>query len=229
MPLKLGLNRPLRMAALGDFHFDPICEADYVARVAEMVARLRPDIIIYTGDFMSECSWRSEELAGILSRATAPLGSYAAIGNHEHIAGVEAVTAALERHDIHVLCNASILLPGEERFFLTGIDSLWGRPDLNILSRSPANSRHILLAHEPDTFLQLDDPRVALQIAGHTHGGQIRLPFYGALHLPIRGKKFDQGLFERDGRYLYVNRGIGTLPPHVRFDCRPEITVFELT
>lgn len=217
------------MAALGDFHYDPICDTSYVTRVANMVAELRPDLIIYTGDFMTECSWRSDELAGILSRAVAPLGSYAAIGNHEHIAGVEEVSAALETHGIQVLCNASVPLPGEAGFFLTGIDSLWGWPDLGVVSRAPTNSRHILLAHEPDGFLHLNDSRIALQIAGHTHGGQIRLPLYGALHLPIRGKKFDQGLFEREGRYLYVNRGIGTLPPHVRFDCRPEITLFELS
>ena len=86
-----------------------------------------------------------------------------------------------------------------------------------------------MLVHEPDSFAQLVDPRIKLQISGHTHGGQVRLPLYGALVLPHMGKHYETGLFERDGRKLYVNRGIGTLAPNLRINCRPEITVFELT
>ena len=229
VPLTLGLSRPLRMVALGDLHFDPLCEEDYVSHVCDMVNKLNPDIIVYIGDLMTEDATRCEDMARLLSRSVARLGSFAALGNHEHLSGAGRITAALEGNGIRVLCNECVPLPSQENFYLTGLDSFWGSPDLGIFSRTPQHSRHILLAHEPDPFLKLNDPRIALQISGHTHGGQIRIPFYGAWHLPIRGKKFDQGLFAKDGRYLYVNRGIGTLKPHVRFDCRPEITVFELS
>ena len=100
---------------------------------------------------------------------------------------------------------------------------------MTLISRSPMTSRHIVLVHEPDSFAQLVDPRIKLQISGHTHGGQVRLPLFGALVLPHMGKHYEAGLYERDGRKLYVNRGIGTLVPNLRINCRPEITVFELS
>jgi predicted MPP superfamily phosphohydrolase len=229
VPLALGLSQPLRLVALGDFHFDPLCDKNYVQRVVGMVTQLRPDLVAYTGDFMTENAARCHELAGILSQAKARLGSFAAVGNHEHLAGLEIIRTALQSNAIRVLCNECLKLPGEDNFYLSGLDSYWGKPDLTIFSRTPADSRHILLAHEPDPFRHLNEPRIALQISGHTHGGQIRLPFHGAIHLPPRGRHYISGLFTRNGQYLYVNRGIGALPPFVRFDCRPEITVFDLT
>jgi predicted MPP superfamily phosphohydrolase len=124
VPLNLGLNSPMRMAALGDLHYDPLCDSAYLARIAGMLTELQPDVICYTGDFMTRSAARSGELAEILSHARAPLGTYAAIGNHEHIAGVAKVTAALEQHGIRVLCNESVPLPGHDGFYLSGLDSM---------------------------------------------------------------------------------------------------------
>jgi predicted MPP superfamily phosphohydrolase len=170
------------------------------------------------------------DLASLLARGTARLGSYATLGNHDHWAGAAAVSNALEDHGIHVLRNASIPLPGQDNVYLSSLDSYWaGRPDPSILARTPADSRHILLVHEPDPFATLNDARIKLQISGHTHGGQIRAPLIGALHLPKWGNLYQEGLYARDERYLYVNRGIGTIGPHIRFRCPPEITVFELS
>ncbi len=98
-----------------------------------------------------------------------------------------------------------------------------------MIGKTPPDSRHIVLVHEPDSFLTLTDPRIKLQLSGHTHGGQVRLPLMGAVILPKMGHHFQTGLYQKDGRMLYVNRGIGTLAPHVRVNCRPEITVFELS
>jgi predicted MPP superfamily phosphohydrolase len=229
VPLTLGLKQPLRVVALGDFHFDPLCDEDYVKDVVQMVTQLQADLIIYTGDFMTENPSRCLDLAEILSHATSRLGSFAAFGNHEYLAGPKVIRAALQSYGIRVLCNECMLLPGEDNFYLSGIDSYWGKPDLTIFSQTPETSRHILLAHEPDPFRHLDEPRIALQISGHTHGGQIRLPFHGAIHLPPHGRHYISGLFTRSQQHLYVNRGIGALPPFIRFDCQPEITVFHLT
>jgi len=230
IPLKLGLNQPLRLVALGDIHFDPLYEEAYIERVSNLVTGLGADLIVYTGDFVTASASRAGNLADLLSRSTSRLGSFAVPGNHDHWTGLGTITRALEKRGIRVLCNQSIELPGEDSVHLTGLDSLWaGEPNLKIVSRTPEHSRHVLLVHEPDSFTQLDDPRIKLQISGHTHGGQIRIPFYGALILPRFGRDFETGLFTRGEQSLYVNRGIGTLMPHVRFNCRPEITVFELT
>jgi len=230
VPFSIGLNHPLRMVVLGDIHFDPLFEEAYIAHVCSLVTSLQPDIIFYTGDFISAHADRINVLSGILSQSVARLGSYAIPGNHEHWTGIEAITLSLENRGIHVLRNDFITLPDEDAVYLTGLDSFWaGQPDLMIFSRTPDNSRHILFVHEPDPYSELIDPRIKIQISGHTHGGQIRLPLYGAVILPNLGRNFETGLYTRDGRTLYVNRGIGTLVPHLRLNCRPEITVFELT
>ena len=228
--LSLGLNRPLRIAALGDIHFDPLYEEAYLDHIASCVTDLNPDLVVYTGDFVTAHASRMNDLATLLSRSASRLGSFATLGNHDHWAGAHAVTTALDRGGIRVLRNQSFQLPDEEGVSLTGLDSFWaGTPNPTIFARTPENSKHIILVHEPDPFSQLNDPRIKLQISGHTHGGQIRAPLVGALVLPKLGQNFQQGLYARDDRFLYVNRGIGTLRPHVRFHCRPEITVFDLT
>lgn len=231
VPLALGLTTPLRVIAIGDIHFDPLYEVGYIAHVVEKVNALRPTIILYTGDFITAHADQVNVLSDLLSHAVAPLGCFAIPGNHEHWTGIEHIMGSLaERAGIRVLINESIPLPGNDGFHLTGVDSFWaGKPDLTIFSRTPDAAHHIVLVHEPDSFAQLVDPRIKLQISGHTHGGQVRLPLYGALVLPHMGKHYETGLFEQDGRKLYVNRGIGTLTPHVRINCRPEITVFELS
>jgi predicted MPP superfamily phosphohydrolase len=231
VPLTLGLQKPLRMIALGDIHFDPTCDEAYLARVVDHVNSLGPDLIVYTGDFVTARLRRVKDQADLLARAQARLGSFASPGNHELWTNVDYVGKVLDdRAGIRMLRNQSIVLPNEDELHLTGLDSFWaGRPDPGIITRTTPRSRHIVLAHEPDSFLQLTDPRIRLQISGHTHGGQVRVPFYGALILPKLGRHFETGLYERDGRHLYVNRGIGTLTVHLRINCRPEITVFELT
>jgi predicted MPP superfamily phosphohydrolase len=228
--LRLGLNQRLRLAVLGDIHFDPIYEDAYLAEVASSLTALEADLIAYTGDFFTGTARRAQDLAALLSSATARLGSYAVLGNHDYLVGRRLVSQALDRVGIRVLRNESVPIPGEDHVYLTGLDSFfYGQPERQIFSRTPEDSRHITLVHEPDAFVELTDPRLSLQVSGHTHGGQIRAPYVGALLLPKWGRLFQQGLYRSDGRWLYVNRGIGTLRPHVRYHCRPEITVFELT
>jgi len=230
VPFALGLHQPMRVAVLGDIHFDPLYEEAYLAGVIGHVNSLQPDLILYTGDFITAHADRMPVLGKILAQGSARLGSYAVPGNHDHWTGLWAITHNLETNGIRVLRNKCVALPGEDDVYLSGLDSFWsGTPDPSILSATPEQSRHILLVHEPDTFLQLTNPRVKLQISGHTHGGQVRLPLYGAVVLPQLGHNFETGLYRQDGRTLYVNRGIGTLAPHIRLNCRPEVTVFELS
>ncbi|HEX4141398.1 MAG TPA: metallophosphoesterase [Candidatus Methylacidiphilales bacterium] len=232
VPVQLGLQTPLRLAVLGDLHFDPVCDEAYLAHVVSLVNGLQPDLIAYTGDFVTSRLDRVRDLTDILAGAQAPLGAYAIEGNHEFWTNVAYIQAMLDRHaGVRMLRNASLPLHGEDNVYLTGLDSFSvGAPRPGVLDLTPPDARHLLLVHEPDSFPQLTDARIRLQISGHTHGGQVRLPFYGALVLPKWGRDYQQGLYTADdGRQLYVNRGIGTLGYHFRFNCRPEITLFELT
>lgn len=230
VPLALGLPRPLRLVQLSDLHFDPLCETDYLERVITLAQSLEPDLVCYTGDFASHVVTRFDDFGRIAQNLRGRFGTFATLGNHDHWTGPRQISRVLERAGITVLVNEDVALPGVPGWRLGGIDSYWsGRPSDAFLARRDADTRFILLVHEPDPFSGLTDPRIRLQLSGHTHGGQVRAPFVGALQLPAWGKLYDAGLFRRGDRHLYVNRGIGTVGPAVRFNCPPEITAFDLS
>ncbi|MEM7144856.1 MAG: metallophosphoesterase [Verrucomicrobiota bacterium] len=231
MPVEIlvGLERPLTVCVLGDIHFDPLFETEYLREVVNRVNSLAPDMIWYTGDFLTGSSDRLNELAEVLSGVEAPLGVFAILGNHDHWVAPDELSAALEGIGINVLRNASVPLAKASGWFLTGLESYWGgEPDTESIKATPDDARHILLVHEPDPFDTLVDERIALQVSGHTHGGQVRVPGFGAIQLPSWGQRYQMGLYRRDGRTLYVNRGVGTVDHHYRLNCRPEITHLRL-
>lgn len=227
--LAVGIGTPLRVAFLSDFHFDPLFETDYLEHVVAETNAAGPDMVVFGGDFVSHAVDRLSELTAILGKAQSPVGTFAVLGNHDHWVDAARVAAGLAAANIRVLRNETVAIPDRPGWFLTGIESFWaGRPSTRSLEATPADSRHLVIAHEPDSFDRLTDRRIALQVSGHTHGGQIRPPGIGALHLPTWGQRYDAGLFEDGNRRLYVNRGIGTVGQHYRLNCRPEITLFRL-
>jgi predicted MPP superfamily phosphohydrolase len=227
--LDLGLPEPLTVAVLGDIHFDPLYETDYLEDVIARTNRLSPDLILYTGDFLSRSADRLPELMAVLRLARAGIGCFAVLGNHDHWVGADQLTAALTASVVTVLRNASVPIPGRKDWYLTGIESYWaGRPDVASLKNTSPHARHILLVHEPDSFDSLTDSRIVLQVSGHTHAGQVRVPLVGAICLPSWGKNYQAGLYRQNDRMLYVNRGIGTVNRHFRLNCRPEITLLRL-
>jgi uncharacterized protein len=194
----IGLGTPLQVVVLGDLHFDPWFELDYLDRVVAIVNALQPEIVLHTGDFVSHSASRLMDLRRTLG--------------------------------IEVLRNRTVPHVDRDAWCLTGLESVWaGRPDPAVIAATPRTTRHIVLAHEPDVVDGLDDPRIALQLSGHTHGGQVRVPGYGAVSLPRWGKRYQMGPYRVGGRMLYVHRGLGTVDDHVRLDCRPEITRLTLT
>jgi hypothetical protein len=227
--IHLGLPKSLTAAVLSDIHFDPLYETDYLEAVVDRTNQLSPDLILYTGDFFSRSAERLGDLLAVLRKAEPHLGRFAVLGNHDHKAGADPVSAAFARWDIPILRNRSVPLPGCDGWQLTGLESYWsGSPNLTPITESPRDSRHIVLAHEPDSFDLHTDARIALQLSGHTHGGQVRVPLLGAICLPKWGKKYQAGLYTDGDRQLYVNRGIGTVDEHLRWNCRPVITLLTL-
>ena len=228
--LALGLGTPLTAALVSDFHFDPLYETDYLERVAATVNATNPDLVLFAGDYMTDTTRRLPELADILGTMQAKHGRFGILGNHDHWVGSDKVEAGLSAAGITILRNQSVPLPGRPGWFLTGLESYWaGWPNTRSVEATSADARHLLLVHEPDSFDRLTDPRIALQLSGHTHGGQVRLPFGEPIILPTWGKKYDAGLYGAGGRRLYVNRGIGTVNRHYRVNCRPEVTLLRLT
>jgi predicted MPP superfamily phosphohydrolase len=197
----------------------------------ELVKRARPDLLVATGDLVDFEAEAVGPLAARLMRAQARDGAYAILGNHDHYAGAANVLQRLEAAGVHALCNQSELLRAGDGggFALVGVDDLQGRtgrnegfagPDLARAVRplNPERPR-ILLAHQPRFFAE-SAGRVALQLSGHTHGGQINLGFRPADLI----MKYVAGRYERDGSTLYVNRGFGVAGPPSRVGAPPEIT-----
>jgi uncharacterized protein len=231
----------LRIAQISDIHYDEFTEPYFVREVVRRTNRLNPDIVLLTGDFVTNgpLSHRlpkglSYRCAEILSGIQCP-HRFASLGNHDVLVGWEIVVDALKTHGIPTLLNS--YLPFERnnaRLWFAGLrSSLEDVPDLDaaIPRQAAPGEPIVLLAHEPDYALHVvKHGRVDLMLSGHTHGGQVHLPFIGTPRqlLPKGGRRFIHGRFDVGPMQLYVNRGIGTVKLPVRFMCPPELTLFTL-
>lgn len=232
--LALGDRAParLRAVAMSDFHFDPLCEADYVAKCVSIANTLAPDVIFLTGDYATGSSDRIGEFAGLLAELRPQSGVFACLGNHDHWSNAARVTGALRAVGVEVLANRQtrVRCAGGE-LVVAGLQSAWGgAPDWPRAARGlRPGERAVVLMHEPDVAREFcKDRRIALQLSGHTHGGQVRVPMLGALRLPKWGRIYQAGFYDVDGLTLHVNRGIGTISCHIRLLCPPEIACFDI-
>ena len=227
----------LRVAAMADIHAGaPHVGEAALRRLVDRVNAARPDLIVLLGDFVIHGVpggrfMEPERIAEQLSGLRAPLGVLVVLGNHDHWYDGERVHDAFVDRGVSVLLNSSVELRHRETpFFVAGLDDIWaGHPDLaKTLQGIPADAPTLLLTHNPDAFPQVP-PRVSLTLAGHTHGGQVRLPLIGAPVVPsAHGQRFAAGLVVEDGRPLFVTTGVGTSILPVRLGVAPEVAVLVL-
>ncbi len=229
----------IRIGQISDIHFMEYTEPFFVEHAVRELNRMRPDIVLLTGDFVSMAPVEKSRSAAYAPIVAELLGKiecphrYGVLGNHDWMVDGRAVVDSLAAVGIPILHNA--FLPFERdgaRIWIAGImDALSGESDLNKTIPPTANRDGepvVLMAHEPDIL-----PAVArlnafdLMLSGHTHGGQVRLPFLPPLMLPPLGTRFVEGHFRMGRTQLYVNRGIGAVGLPFRFNCPPELT--ELT
>lgn len=228
------------IAVLSDFHYDPYFSVHPIRAAVDIVNGLRPDLIALTGDFVSaplfgdraKGAASAEPCAQLLRKLKAPRGLWAVLGNHDAYTDPARVTDVLHAVGIPVLANQSAPIEKDgTRFWLSGVsDVLEGTADLpSTLHRVPSNEAVVLLAHEPDYADFVASSPVDLQISGHTHGGQVRVPFLPPLYLPALAKRYVWGQYQIRDLTLYTNAGIGTVQIPVRLNCPPEITHITLT
>jgi len=229
-----------RIAQISDIHLDEFTEPFFLERVVRDVNGREPDMVVLTGDFVTHGSLTflngrsaAHHCAEILSTLTCPL-RFACLGNHDVAVSAPLVIDSLVANGIPVLVDDHVPIERYgSRFWLCGVnDPGTTNPRLDLAVPPEPNAPVILMAHEPDyADMVLLHPRgrlVDVMLAGHTHGGQIRLPFTGPLVLPPMGKKYAEGLFHLQKMQLYVNRGIGAVGIPFRLNCPPEVTVFTL-
>ncbi|UCF27751.1 MAG: metallophosphoesterase [Chloroflexota bacterium] len=215
-----------------DLHLYPMTQPPLIKKAVAMANSLKPDLVVLTGDYVWQVLEAIDELAPILANLNARYGVYSTLGNHDYWLDADVITATMEAAGLPVLVNQGLTIQqGGGSFYLAGLDDGWsGNPDLDAtLEGSKAEDPVILLCHEPDLADPFSkDGRVDVQLSGHTHGGQIRIPGIGALILPYLGRKYDIGLYRVNDMLLYTNRGLGVISEPVRYNCPPEITQFVL-
>lgn len=238
---------------LSDLHRGPVVTQEDIGRAVALALEQEADLAVLTGDYVSSSAKYAPSCAQALAplasssplpsrerpgQANSPLppreglgegGVLASLGNHDHWTDADAVAGALSDAGLTVLRNAAREVA--DGLWIAAVDDVWEqRADLDqALADVPAGATVVLLAHEPDyADTVAAGGRVSLQLSGHSHGGQIRVPFVGPLVLPRLAHKYPAGLYRVSRMWLYVNRGVGLVRPAVRFNCRPEVTLLKL-
>lgn len=229
-----------RIAQLSDFHFHDYDESFFVRHAVQKVNELAPDMVALTGDFIttSKDDYRqavpnAHACAEILGEIKCPV-RFCSLGNHDVSIKAD-VADALQRNGLTLLMNQFTTLEKRgERLWVSGIaDAYFDVPNLALaMPKRKTDEPIVLLGHEPDfaDTIASQNYDVDLMLAGHTHGGQVRLPFLPAILLPAMGEKYVEGLHTvgRSGMQIYVNRGLGCMHLPFRFNCPPELTLLTL-
>ena len=227
-----------KLAQISDIHMGGWMNAERLQRVADAALAQQPDILLLTGDYLighvfdANAEQSLQSLVDILAPLAKSIPSFAILGNHDYWTNAAAVREMLQLCNIRDLTNTVFTFSrGGESLYLCGVDDIWEgdvRID-HVLEQLPERGAAILLAHEPDyADTSAKTGRFDLQVSGHSHGGQVVIPFYGAPILPYLGQKYPSGLYRVGDMLQYTNRGVGMLNPPVRVNCPPEITIFKL-
>jgi predicted MPP superfamily phosphohydrolase len=227
----------LSIAVVSDLHVgSPFNGVEKLERIVAETQKAEPDLVLLAGDYVIQGVrgglFVAPEIIGAeLGELTAPLGVFAVLGNHDWWLDGPRVQQAFEKSGIEVLENRAVeLRRGDCAFWLGGIGDYWeGRPDVDrTLENVPPDAAALVLTHNPDVFPEVPD-RVALTIAGHTHGGQVRVPLVGRPVVPsIHGERYAIGTIVEGDRHLFVTPGVGTSILPVRFLVPPEISLLEI-
>ncbi|MBL8174330.1 MAG: phosphodiesterase YaeI [Bryobacterales bacterium] len=232
--VKLGVRRRL-VLHVSDLHTSDGLTAEDLEAGLEMGLRQRPDLICFTGDFVTTTrGYDRVGLERLLRRAADTAATYAVLGNHDGgawlgrrggSASPREIADLVEGAGIRLLRNEWVV---DGDLTLVGVEDYWsGELDgERAFGGAPEGVARVLLSHNPDAKGELVEQGWDLMLSGHTHGGQARLPGWTPPWAPVADKRYVEGLHEWGGRQLFVTRGMGS-PKHVRAFCRPEVSILE--
>ena len=240
VPFFHGRNPPLKLLHLSDLHASPVVSLGYIRKAIEAAVEWRPDLICVTGDFITRTFDEASEYTRVLQRLSATGPTFASLGNHDggKWAGEEGghenvtwVTQVLQQSGIHLLRNDSLRTRIHDcDLNLVGLGDIWAEDfDARRAFTQSRDGNTIILSHNPDTKDLLNVFDWQLMLSGHTHGGQLRVPWTGATPFaPVRDKRFVAGLRQWNERWIHVTKGIGSVFG-VRINCPPEVSFLTLT
>lgn len=236
------LQSPLRILHLSDFHHSPEVSIDQIETAIDHSLTLSADIAFLTGDFISRELKDASEYQRVLEKLSEQIPTFACIGNHDGgrwaasthgYKDFSKVQSLLERSGIHFLFNQSeTITVGQNTIEIVGLGDYWSKdlkPEGLLHSHRPHTHPIFVLSHNPDSKTELMPYDWDLMCCGHTHGGQLVIPFLGYRpFLPVRDKSFPEGLRNWGNQYVHITRGIGNLHG-MRFNCRPEISILKVS
>lgn len=242
--LKMPLRRlpksfvGFRIAQISDIHMGGWMTLERFKASVDAVLAEQPDIVVITGDFLLGRGWdehRETALRDVvegLAPLVAALPVYAVLGNHDYWTDANKIGVAISQAGLELMVNATrVLHRGSDELYLAGLGDVYEHQHrlAVLLHKIPLDACSILLCHEPDyaDHTSLTDA-FGLQLSGHSHGGQVVLPLIGPIKTPSLGHKYPLGQYQVGDMIQYTNRGLGMASIPIRFNCRPEITIFTL-
>jgi uncharacterized protein len=220
-----------RVVQLSDIHADRWMTATRLAKIVERVNQLQPDLVLLTGDFVTRSAETFAPNLAVLHQLHPKDQVLGVMGNHDVWSNSALIQATLETAGVRVLNNqVATLRRRSAQLHIAGVDDVWAQRDRleQVLAALPSTGAAILLAHEPDfADRSAATGRFDLELSGHSHGGQVKLPLIKRF-LPPLAYRYPIGQYTVGSMIQYTNRGLGMTGLHLRFNCRPEITVFAL-
>lgn len=222
-----------KIVHLTDFHYGPLVPLRLIESVVHRTNKIHKDIVVCTGDYVHETNSDRQinRVWPVLSKLSAKDGVYSVLGNHDHWADTDRSLYWLERTGQNLRRKVKVIERNGERLWLAGGgDFLEDHFNFDILlSKIPEKDFRIMLAHNPDSADSRFNGHIDLILAGHTHGGQVKIPFGGTPILPVKNKTYSSGLkISPKGHRIFISKGIGWAIYPIRFNCFPEIAVLEL-
>ena len=226
-----------KIVAISDVHGGSnYVDEEKLRRIVALANSQNPDLIVLLGDYVSQIGGKKSDLKMPIETITenlrgfrAKYGVYAVVGNHDWWFNETKVRAEFERIGVRVLENevATLEVAGET-IYLWGIEDYWKnrRVPLKIFEAIPSKQNIVAITHNPDSLLK-SRPEISLMISGHTHGGQVKFPFYGAIAF-VNDPRLMEGFVAVDGKKVFVTTGVGMSGPQIRFRVTPEIAVLHL-
>jgi len=214
---------------LSDVHHSPFTNLEHITRAVKIANRLKPDMFVLTGDYVSHETEFIAPVAEALGKLEAEFGTHACLGNHDHWTDAEDIIKCLRREKINLLINEGFRLNvHDSSFWLAGVDDyMVGKTDVPASMRgSFPDEMKVLLAHNPVIIRQAARLGVDLMFSGHTHGGQVKMR--DKRKNIFAKRRLTSGLHQRKNTQIYITRGIGTVVLPVRYQCPPEISLIEL-
>lgn len=239
----------LKIGQITDIHAGPLVPGGLIEKGANLLMERRPDMIVLTGDFVSGATrilWTTyggfkqhhfDACMGALAKLQAPLGVYAVLGNHDFWSEKQVaadIIRGLEGIGVKVLRNENVSLNRAGRTLsVVGVDDYWEQSYslAKSLNKIQKDGCRVLLSHNPDVNedIELSGKRIDLVISGHTHGGQIVIPFVGAPYIPSPfGQKYRTGLVKDGDRKTWVSNGLGLFFVPIRLNCPPDVSLLTL-